>query len=245
MIFLRFGVLAAAITLCSCSLSTAPEPPEFKLSAAALGKQYRATRKTGSVSLYAGKIKTSRDEWGRETHLASGGALLVKETSPPILALAPSISITPEFSEVRGQSTVKKNDLLYLGQDESTAIRIDGTAITPEGSYLIRAIAAAEVDPPTGIERADAVATSLAYVPTFGAKEAPAATPPSEPVEVKPKTVSKPKRKARPSPARKPASEVVKASAPPPAPAPAPKPKAAPTVDRSKLLNLMREPTVR
>lgn len=141
MTLLRLGFIAAAISLSSCSLSTAPEPPEFKLSAEARGKQYRAMRKTGAVSLYAGKIETSKDEWGRETHRASGGALLVKETTPPIMALAPSISITPEHSEVIGMSTVRKDDRLYIGQDESARIRIDGGAIVPEGAVAVRGIA--------------------------------------------------------------------------------------------------------
>ncbi len=141
MTFFRLGILAAVTSLSSCTLSTAPEPPEFKLSAEALSKQYRATRKTGAVSLYAQEIQTTRDEWGRETHVASGGALLVKDAMTPIQALAPSISITPEFSEVRGKSTVKKDDRLYLGQDESTIIRIDGMAIKPEGPHVIRGIA--------------------------------------------------------------------------------------------------------
>ncbi|MDI1311545.1 hypothetical protein [Prosthecobacter sp.] len=143
MTFFRLGLLAAAISLSSCSVSTAPEPAEFQLSAEALSKQYRATRKTGSVRLYAQKIETTRDQWGRETHHATGGALLVKDINPPIYAQASEISITPEFSEVSGRSTVKKNDRLYLGEDESTKIRIDGSAIQPEGPHAVRGIAAA------------------------------------------------------------------------------------------------------
>jgi hypothetical protein len=141
MIFLRSGVFAAAITLCSCTLSTAPEPAEFKLSAEALGKQYHATRKTGAVRLYAQEIKTTRDELGRETHQASGGALLVKDSMTPIYAMAPSISVTPEFSEAHGKATVKKNDRLYIGENDDAKIRIDGAAIIPEGAVKVSNIA--------------------------------------------------------------------------------------------------------
>ncbi len=143
MTYFRLGLCAAALSFSSCNVSTAPEPAEFQLSADALSKQYRATRKTGSVRLYAQKIETTRDAWGRETHRASGGALLVKETHPPIYAQAPEIAVTPDFSEVSGRSTVKKDDRLYLGEDESTKIRIDGTAIKPEGPHAVRGIAAA------------------------------------------------------------------------------------------------------
>ena len=141
MIYFRLGLCAAVLSFSSCSLSTAPEPPEFKLSAEALSKQYRASRKTGSVRLYANEIQTSRDQWGRETHLASGGSLLVKESVPPIMAQAPRISITPEFAEAHGMATVMKADRLYIGQDESSTIRIDGTAIKPEGPHVVRAVA--------------------------------------------------------------------------------------------------------
>jgi hypothetical protein len=58
--------------------------------------------------LFAGEIVTTRDDFGRETHLASGGAMLLKDSNPPIQALAPSILITPSFAEARGAATVKK-----------------------------------------------------------------------------------------------------------------------------------------
>jgi outer membrane biosynthesis protein TonB len=76
------------------------------------------------------------------------------------------------------------------------------------------------------------VSTQTALTPTFHRKPPPAPilveqpVEPREPVETKP--ISKPKVK-RPPPAAKPQS----------------KPKETPAADRSRLLNLMREPTDR
>jgi len=170
MTFFRLGILAAATSLSSCTLPTAPEPPEFKLSDKALRRQYHATLKADDFRLYANEIETTRDESGRESHLASGGALLVKDSIPAIQALAPSISITPEYSEVPGKSVVKKNDRLYIGQNESTKFRIVGTAISLRGDYLVRGTAS---EPMEKIEASP--------------------PPPQEPAKVKRKTVSKPK----------------------------------------------------
>lgn len=249
MTFFRLGLLAAATSLASCNIvTTAPEPPDFKLTPKALSQKFRATRKTGSVSLYANEIQTTKDEWGRETHKASGGALMVKETNPPILAQAESISITPEFSEALGQATVKKNDRLFIGQDDSTKIRIDGSEIILQGPVAIREVAKEDEAPKT---TEDEKTEAAAPAPE---KEAPKASTPPEPVQekAKPKPVSKPKDTSRP-PAKKPtpakttppaktSPPPAKPSSPPPAAA---KPKAVPPVDRARLLNLMREPTDR
>ena len=175
MTFFRLGILAAATSLSSCTLPTAPEPPEFKLSDKALRQQYHAKLKSDDFRLYADEIQTTRDESGSESHVASGGALLVKDSIPPILAMAPSISITPEATEVPGKSIVKKNDRLYMGQNESTKFRIVGTAISLRGDYLVRGIA------PEALEEVEA-----------------SPPPPQEQAKVKRKTVSKPK--ASPSP---------------------------------------------
>ena len=173
--FFRLGMLAAATSLSSCTLPTVSEPPEFQLSAKELRRQYPAKLETGPLRLYAEEIQTIRDESGRETHLASGNALLVKDSAPAILALAPRISITPEFSEVLGKCIAKKNDRLYIGQNESTKFRIEGDLIKLRGDYLVRGI-----------------------TPEPGKTEAP-----EEPAKVKPKTVkrSKPKIQERSSPA--------------------------------------------
>ena len=151
---------------------------------------------------------------------------------PPIYALAPDISITPEFTEVLGKSTVKKNDRLYIGQDDSTKIRIEGSTIKPEGSHVIRGVAAEEETAPRAKTAApESVSTQTALTPTFHRKKTPAPiqveqpVEPREPVETKP--ISKPKIK-RPAPAKPPS-----------------KPKEAPAADRTRLLNLMREPTDR
>ena len=258
MTFFRLGILAAATTLSSCNIvTTAPEPPDFKLSNEALRQKYHAMRKTGAVSLYAQKIETTRDEWGRESHLATGGSLLVKATHPPIMAQASVISITPDYSEARGKATVKKADRLFIGEDEATTIRIDGTEITLDGPVIIREVAT-EDDPP---QKPEAKKTE-ADAPK---KETPAATPPPpqpEPAkekpktatEEKPKTAIKPKAESAPPakttpPAKPTPPPVAKASSPPQTakstPAPVAKPKPESAVDRKRLLNLMREPTER
>jgi|GEM_PF-6552432 len=100
-----------------------------------------------------------------------------------------------------------------------------------------------ESDEPGGTGSPETVDISLAMKPTFG--EAPAqepAPPPPEPaVEAKPMKVAKPKA-AKKQPA-KPRTEEVKTSNPPIPPLP--KTKEPTEIERSKLLNLMREPTDR
>jgi len=224
MTLFRIGLLAAVTSLNSCSsihiVTTAPEPEEFKLSAEALTQKYHAMRKTEDGRLYAQEIQTTRDEAGQKTFLASGGAVLVKETEPPVLALAPSISITPEYAEARGKATVKRSDRLWIGKDDSTKIRIEGTEISLEGPVIIRAAAD---DPPEKPE-------------TEKAEEAAPAKEKNK--EDAPKAAPSP-------PAPEPAKEKPAAAAKPSSPPPAPKPKAAPAVDRARVLNLMREPTER
>ncbi len=216
MILFRLGILASVLSLGSCSFfSTAPEPPEFKLSGEALGQQYKAWRGTDAGSLYAADIQTSRDEAGNKTYLASGGALYVIDSVPPIQVLAPSITVTPEFAATLGKATVKKDGRLYLGQ-EATKFRIEGTTLKPDGAHYIRRIDA---------EKASAAQAEATIPPPSQAE--PEATP-----EPKPKVFSKPKVKTK-----------AKTSSPAkPQPAAA-QPKEAPAVDRTRLLNLMREPT--
>ncbi len=227
MTFFRLAILTAATTLSSCSLitTTAPAPADFKLSEEALRQKYPVIRKTGAVSLYAHKIETTRDEWGRESHLATGGSLLVKATHPPIMAQASVISITPDYAEARGKATVQKADRLYIAEDEATKIRIDGTEITLDGPVIIREVAAEE-EPP---KKPEAKKTEE----DAPKKETPEATKPApkpEAAKEKPKTVTKPKAESAPPAKTTP---------------PAAKPKAATPVDRKRLLNLMREPAER
>lgn len=244
MTFLRLGLFVTAITLSSCVVTTAPEPPDFKLSDEALSHKYPATRRAGTVRLYAQKIETTRDQWGRETHQATGGALLVKGSSPPILAEAPAISVTPQFSEALGRATVKKNDRLFIGQNDSATIRIDGTEIIPQGPVRVHKVAA-ENDP----RPASPSQTTAAALPP-AAPEAPEITP-SAPARPKPKKVSKPQSQSRPkaaSPATTKPAPLAK-TAPPPAkpatPPPVAKPKEIPAADHKRLLNLMRDPSDR
>lgn len=263
MIFPRLGLLASALALSSCLAPTAPEPADFQLSEQALARKYPAMRQAGTVRLYARSIATTRDQWGRETHQATGGALLVKASTPPILAEAASISVTPGFSEVSGRSTVKKNDRLYLGQEESSTIRIDGGEIIPSGPVRVRRVAAASTAPAAAT--APAVSAAAPAVEDAAPQAAPA--PPTPPQE-KPKTVAKARPKPRPQPRAaapaasstantsepaRPAPATTQATPPParpaaPAPAaaaPAPKPKPAPAPDPARVLNLMRDPSER
>ena len=233
--FFRLGILAAAASLSGCLVTTAPTPPDFKLSAEKLSHKYRAQLKAGDIRLYAQKIDSTRDESGHESHLATGGALLVKDSEPPILAEAPSISITSEYSEARGKSTVKRNDRLYIGQDDATTIRIDGTEITLNGPVIIREVAAED-----GSAKTSETEKSQAEAPT---KEATKATQPvdqPEPAKAKLKAAAKPKAEST-LPAKTTPPPAAKISSSPPAA----KPKETPPVDRQRLLKLMREPTDR
>lgn len=261
MTFCRLSLCAAALSFGSCSHPLAPEPAEFKLTAESLSKQYPTWRETEAGRLYGGKILISRDDEGGKTYEASGGALLVTKTEPPIRALAPSISVTADCAEAYGKSTIKKGDRLYLGEDESAKISIQGTEIRPEGAHVVRGIAEAESEPPAGTGSPETVDLTLALTPTFGAAPAPTPpllppppTPPSEPVKVKParaappKVVSSPPAKPR-TVAAKPIDEAAKTGGLPVKPIPPippmPKVRETPAIDRSKLLNLMREPTDR
>lgn len=220
---LRHSLLIASVALCSCIHSPVPEPPEFRLTPDALQQKYPAARTTGAVRLFAGEIVTTRDDFGRETHLASGGAMLLKDSNPPIQALAPSILITPSFAEARGAATVKKNDRLYIGKDESTKIIIDGTAIKPEGPHDIRKIAPETVSP----ENSETEAITATTPPEPAVEPRP--TPRVQPPKVKRQPASKPKPKTGPPVSKPGAPSTVK-------------PRALPSEDRTRLLNLMREP---
>ena len=224
MTFFRLSLLAAATTLSSCNIvTTAPAPSDFKLSEGALSLKYRTKVKMGDLRLYAKKIESSRDESGHETHLGTGGALLVQDSEPPIQAQASSILITSEYSEARGKAVVKRNDRLFIGEEDSANIRIEGTEITLEGPVIIREVAKEDEQPETAeTKKSDEVAPSPK-------KKEPKATPPSprpEPAKEKPKAVSTPPAKTS-------------------SPAPAAQPKNEAPVDRKRLLNLLREPTDR
>ncbi|HRH97925.1 MAG TPA: hypothetical protein PLB55_18435, partial [Prosthecobacter sp.] len=186
---LRHSLLIASVALCSCIHSPVPEPPEFRLTPDALQQKYPAARTTGAVRLFAGEIVTTRDDFGRETHLASGGAMLLKDSNPPIHAKASTILITPDFAEARGTATVKKDDRLYIGKDESTKIIIDGTAIKPEGPHDIRKIAPETVSP----ENSETEAITATTPPEPAVEPRPAPRP--EPPKVKRQPASKPKPK--------------------------------------------------
>ncbi|MDZ4403721.1 hypothetical protein [Prosthecobacter sp.] len=214
----RLCFLAATLGLSSCSTPTAPEPAEFKLSPAGIRQQFPATRTVGVVELFAKEIETTRDEQGVETHLATGGALLIKQAIDPIWAHAPSILVTPDFAEVRGKATVKKDQQLYIGKEDSTKFIIEKSDIIPTGPHAIRAIAS--------VVNAPATTEPENLTPPVQEPSAEVATKPEPP-----QPLPKPARKAVSKPAAK------------PKPAPPPdKPKSLPADERAKLLNLMRAP---
>lgn len=204
--------LATAILLASCSTtSTSPEPVEFTRSVDQLSSTFPDSQQLGIATLYGKDIRSSQDDMGRTSHLATGGAVLVKKSVPAITAKGPEIELDADKAVVLGRSVVKKSGLLYMGETDSSKIIIDGVQILFEGPHTVKRAGPARLDPPAP----------------------PAVTPaPAAPKSVarpKPASISKPKPKPVSKPQPKPAS--VK-----PAPAkPAP-------VDRSRLLELMREP---
>jgi len=202
----------AALCLASCSsLPTATEPPEFKLSSDELRQQSKATRSLGIVDLYADSINSSQDEKGETFHLASGNALLVKRSTPRILAKGSEILLNSEHAEVRGLSVVKKGDLLHFGEAEESKIVIDGVKLHLEGPHILKK------------------AGAVTAVETVTAPPPAAETPP----EVKPAPKKQPVKRSPPAISKTKPKTVPRAAPAPAKPAP---------VDRSKLLQLMREP---
>jgi hypothetical protein len=225
----RHLTLLAALCLASCtSLPTAPEPAEFNLSSDELRQQSKATRSLGIVELYADSINSSQDEKGETFHLATGNVLLVKRSSPPIQAKASEILLNSSHAEVNGLSVVKKQNQLFFGESDTSKILIDGVQIRPKGRHSIKSLS--KTPPKQKPETAEEVKPEPAAVTQEVKPIAPVP-------EVKPTPAPKPqpKRKAKATaPKTKPVSN--------PTPKPTtPKPPS-PTVDRAKLLQLMREP---
>lgn len=219
---LRPLVLLATLSLTACTTPTAPAPPEFSLSSEALRQQFPATRTLGVVELSAQKIVTSTDEKGRTTHLATGGAYLVKKTEPLIQAIAPSLLLTPDDVELRGTATVKKGDQLLQGDAETTLIRIDGVQLLPEGPHTFKKIGLAPSAP-----------AEDKPVPTPEVAPVPVIAPPASRPEAVPAPAPEPKK---PTPKKKKPAPKRPTAVPPPTPAPSIDP------DRTRL-QLMRPPS--
>lgn len=219
-------------------MPTAPQPAEFKLSDEELRQQAKATRSLGIVDLYADKILTSQDEKGENFYLATGRVQLVKKSSTPIRAKAEEILLNSAHAEVRGQSIVQKADQLYFGETADSKILIDGVQILPQGPHSLKRLGK-EPPAPAPVSAEEAKPDLEAKSETQPAPEAKP-QPKIQPEETakpapKPATKTKPKRQAT-------AAAKPKTTTPPPAPKPAaPKPTPAP-IDRTKLLQLMREP---
>ncbi|GEP43298.1 hypothetical protein [Brevifollis gellanilyticus] len=228
-------VALAAIVSCQ-SLPTAPEPIEFSYDAAKLKSEYKTSRQFGIATLHASSIRTDRDAQGNPTYLATGGALLVKDSVPAIIATAPEIFLNANEAELRGISVVKKGGLLYQATTETSKIFIDGVFLRFEGHHLVRQAG--------GPARSSEESSFVRVTPPPSAAPVPTGQPSA--FTVAPLPQSRPQEAPKPRSAQpkrttpKPAASKPKPAAPKPAATAAPKP-AAP-VDRAKVLQLMREP---
>ena len=241
---LRYLLPLSACCLISCqSVSTAPEPAEFSLSPQELQKAYRSWRQVGIASLHAPHMATVKDAQGATAYLATGGAVLVKDSVPAISAKAPEILLTNDMAELRGKSVVKKEGLLYTGDADDSKIIIDGVFLSFEGPHSTRKPAEArEPESEPGVSPAPEPAPSLA----------PAPGRPSGSVinrntgSTVPKLSPAPAPVARSAPSRhapaKPKPTAPKATSKPAAPTPVPTPAKPAPLDRAKALQLMREP---
>jgi outer membrane biosynthesis protein TonB len=179
----------------------------------------------GVVELLAKKIDTTTDAKGRETYIGSGGAVLIKESTPPIFARAERIEVRPDSVVVKGPATVKKRDLLTLTETEDSIIRIDGVSILPEGAFVTRR---------AGLQESASEAKPAPVVVEAAPEPKIEATKPVDPPAAAPKPKPAPvKKQVAAQPAPKPKATTPAAT--PPAPKPAP--------DRSAILQLMREPS--
>jgi hypothetical protein len=232
-------------------MRTMTDPDEFSMSAAQIRRVFPASRSLGTATLHGRTIHTSQDKRGRPYHLAAGGALLVKNSTPRIIAKAPSILLTADHAQLRGRSVVKKQDRFYLGDSDRSTLIIDGVNIRTEGPSSERlATSAPSVRSPAPKPQPAPVAPAQ----DKAAKPKPAKTQPTPAPKPQAAPQKQPTPAAQPqamSPNPKPAPAKVKpapTTAPkpqsvPPKPKPASKPAPAPApVDRAKLLKMMREP---
>lgn len=261
--FLRLVPAAlASLLLGACAtqpVGTAPEPEEFRLEKGQLQRRFASHRQIGVVDLYGSRIReesATGQTRGRQ-YRSTGGAVLVKNYTPPIYAKGQEILVTPDHAEVRGRGIVKKDGRLYVGESESAKIIIEAGMVRTEGPVSLRRIGAEMTPDAVATVQPQAEPTLAALVPPQLAQpEVAASTPELElPVRSRP-AVKKaaPKRPAAstvsaPTPAPEPVAK--KAPIPPqpapaakPQPAPAPKPaeKPAPAVDRDRVLKMMRTP---
>lgn len=227
-------------------MRTMTAPDEFGMSSAQLQRLYPASRSLGTATLHGRTIHSSQDKRGRPYHLAAGGALLVKNSTPRIIAKAPSILLTADHAQVRGRSVVKKQDRFYLGDSDHSTITIDGVTLSTEGPGSERLVASA-APRPAAPQPKPAPTPAPVQVKTTSPKPVaakPAASPKPQPPRQQAAPAPKPKTAApvsKPAPAKtKPApTPSPKTQSTPPKPASKPAP---PPVDRAKLLKMMREP---
>lgn len=229
--------LFAVFCLVSCTASpqtktlpTAPEPQEFKLSSDAIRQRAKAVSSLGIVDLYADSIQSSRDEKGNAVHLAKGNVLLVKKSSSPIRAKADEILLNSDHAEVRGLAIVKRGEELHFGDAPESKIIIDGVQLRFVGPHSLKRLSNEPSEPQSApAETIKSGPASEALTDTTIPVTEPKPTP--KPV-AKSSAKSKPRATSKPKPVTPAATKPI---------SPAPK-ATAPTIDRSKLLQLMREP---
>ena len=120
----------SALVLVGCS---APRAWELGASAGQLEAVYGKPVRQGIVALYGMRIRSSRNSLGQKTHVASGGAVLVKESAPPIRALAQSIEVGPEVAVLRERGVVLKREDLWVLRGPGAKVSIDGVMLEVEG----------------------------------------------------------------------------------------------------------------
>lgn len=236
-------LLLSAACLVSCSTPTAPEPAEFSQSTQQLKRNYARQKQLGIASLHGAEITSTLDAQGQPAYLATGGAVLVKGSVPAITAKAPAILLTKDYAELRGRSVVKKQGMLHTGDAAGSKIIIDGVFLRFEGPHSEkRPAAASEPEPGSGPGVVPASAPAPSLVPAPGRPTGSVMT--RNTGSTVPKLSPPPARVVRAAPAKpaptKPKPATPKAPSKPAAASPGPA-KPAP-LDRTKALQLMREP---
>lgn len=232
------------LSLSSCAMRTMTDPDEFNMSAAQIRRVFPASRSLGTATLHGRTIHSSQDKRGRPYHLAAGGALLVKNSTPRIIAKAPTILLTADHAQVRGRSVVKKQDRFYLGDSDHSTITIDGVALSTEGpsSERLAASAAPRPSAPQPKPTPAPVQNKPTRPKPVAAKPAPSPKPSA--AQQQPAPAPKPQVAApitKPAPAKTKSAPMTSSKIQSTPPKPASKPAPAP-VDRAKLLKMMREP---
>lgn len=239
-------VMASSALVLTVSCAGPKNTAETDLSLFNLSDSQRAARfsqmqRIGVVELLGSRIKTrafEKDTTENE-YVATGGAMLVKRISSPIMAQAPEIVVTPEAAYLQGRNAVvKQGGRMIKGEGDTTLIVIDGTNVRAEGPHSIRSLATGRTTQMSGVPGGGASRPVTAAKKSSPPAAAPA-TKPVAPAATATVAVVKPK----PTQVNRPAVSAPPVNNPAPTAPAKPAAAAAPAVDRKELLNLMREPT--